>query len=88
MCSNYHNEVKIVLRLKFFDHLRKKKFCIFQGLIQVPLDLKLTTLPLDHGVSSEPGKKILFDHYAMQIWPWRESLEFQKFEICIFKSWV
>ena len=57
MCSNYHNEVKIVLRFKFFDHLRKKKFCTFQGLIQGPLDLKLTTLPLDHGASSELGKK-------------------------------
>ena len=87
MCSNHHNEVKIVLRFKFFDHLRKKKFCTFQGLIQGPLDLKLTTLPLDHGVSSEPGIK-LFAHYALQILPWRESLEIQKFEICIFKSWV
>ena len=30
MCSNYHNEVKIVLRFKFFDHLRKKSFA-FSG---------------------------------------------------------
>ena len=60
MCLHYHNEVKIVLRFKFFDHLRKKKFCIFQGLIQGPLDPKLTTLPQDHGVSSELRKKNCF----------------------------
>ena len=60
MCSNHHNEVKIVLRFTFFDHLRKKKFCTFQGLIQGPLYLKLTTLPLDHGASSELGKKIVY----------------------------
>ena len=57
MCLDYHNEEKFVLRFEKFYHLRKKKFCIFQGLIQGPLDPKLTTLPLDHGVSSEVRKK-------------------------------
>ena len=60
MCLNYHNEEKFVLRFKKFYHLRKKKFCIFQGLIQGPLDPKLTTLPLDHGVSNEFRKKNLW----------------------------
>ena len=59
MCLNHHNEEKFVFRFKKFYHLRKKKFCIFQGLIQGPLDPKLTTLPLDHGVSSEVRKKKL-----------------------------
>ena len=60
MCLNYHNEEKFVLRFKKFCHLRKKKFCIFQGLIQVPLDPKLTTLPLDHVVSSQVRKKLVW----------------------------
>ena len=88
MCLNYHNEEKIVLRFKRFYHLREKKFCIFQGLIQGPLDPKLTTLPLDHGVSSEVRKKNLFGHYAMEIYLWRETLEIQKFENCRVYSWV
>ena len=57
MCLNYHNEEKFVLRFKKFYHLRKKKFWIFQGLIQGPLDPKLLTLPLHHEVSSEDRKK-------------------------------
>ena len=57
MCLHYHNEVKIVLRFKNFDHLRKKKFWIFQGLIQGPLDPKLLTLPLDHEATSKNRKK-------------------------------
>ena len=82
MCSHYYNEVNIALRFKCFVHLRKKKFCIFQGLIQGPLDPKLTTLPLDHGVSSELRKKNCLTYYAMQFWLWRETLEIQKFKNC------
>ena len=85
MCLNYHNEEKFVLTFKKFYHLRKKKFWIFQGLIQGP---KLATLPLDHGVSSEVRKKNLFGHYAMEIWLWWETLEIQKFENCRVYSWV
>ena len=44
MCLDYHNEVKIALRFKFSIDLRKKKFYIFQGLVQGPFDPKLTTL--------------------------------------------
>mgnify|MGYP000231976637 CR=1 FL=1 len=50
MCLDYHNEQKIALKLKIFINLRKQKVCIFQGLIQGPLDPKLLTLPLDHEV--------------------------------------
>ena len=64
MCLHYHNEEKIVLRFKILNHLRKKRFCIFQGLIQRPLDPKLTTLPLDQGASSE--LRIFFCFLIMQ----------------------
>ena len=86
---DYHTtEVKIALSFKFSIDLRRKKFCIFQGLIQGPLDPKLATLPLDHGVSSEVRKKNLFGHYAMEIWLWRETLEIQKFKNYRVYSWV
>ena len=64
MCLDYHNEVKIALRFKFSIDLRKKKFCIFQGLLHGPLDPKLTALPLDHKVSSELRKK-MSGHYSL-----------------------
>ena len=88
MRLNNHNEEKFVFRFKKFCHLRKKKFWIFQGLIQGPLDPKLPTLPLDHGVSSEVRKKNLFGHYAMEIWLRRETLEIQNFKNCRVYSWV
>ena len=59
MRSNNHNEEKFVFRFKKFCRLRKKKFCVFQGLIQGPLDPKLTTLPLDHVDSSEVRKELV-----------------------------
>ena len=57
MCLDYHNEVKISFEIFIFIHLTKKKFLIFQGLIQGPLDPKLLTLPLHHEVSNEDRKK-------------------------------
>ena len=56
MCLDYHNEVKISFEILIFYSFDKKKFWIFQGLIQGPLDPKLLTLPLDHEVSSEDRK--------------------------------
>ena len=46
MCLDYHNEVKISFEILIFYSFDKKKFWIFQGLIQGPLDPKLLTLPL------------------------------------------
>ena len=53
---DYHNEVKISFEILIFYSFDKKKFWIFQGLIQGPLDPKLLTLPLDHEVTSEDRK--------------------------------
>ena len=57
MCLDYHDEVKIAMKIKFFVHLTKCFFWIFQDLNQGPLDLKLLTLPLDHEIISEDRKK-------------------------------
>ena len=57
MCLDYHNEVKISFEILIFYSFDKKKFWIFQGLIQGPLDPKLLTLPLDHEATSKDRKK-------------------------------